>query len=420
MTFCYVNKGNRRRSALVTLAFLLTFVASPELNAQKLTLKQEAGIKKTVTSQFGELNNLGNLDCGRSAFCTIGKETYYNPDGFHFLFRLRGDTLERIDNCVFHGANFSRYLFTWNDKIYALGGYGFFTTNNNLEYFNTQTREWSFEPTTGDIPPFVMGSMLRTEHYLYSFNNMKGGNGAAEDIADQDIYRLNLETMSWKRFANNNPEISHLVKARHYYLRDYTFFLSSPYSILVREKDLKYIRISAEQLGMVGLGDDIVLDSNKLSCTAPGRGPGNSRSIQLDFDSIWAESGSEAQPFVLEPGKDEKRETGNITWMAIGGALIFGTTGILIYRKRKRKAPAETKENGESELFRKLRVQTKRLLTVEELDELLGITHLETDSKKLKRHRLLSDLEIKHPGVIAREKDEADKRRYLYRISISQ
>ena len=70
-----------------------------------------------------------------------------------------------------------------------------------------------------------------------------------------------------------------------------------------------------------------------------------------------------------------------------------------------------------TELHLKLIGLQRTTLTIEELDEILEITHLEPDSKKLKRTRLINDLNNLKPNFIERQRDESDKRRYLYKIN---
>jgi hypothetical protein len=41
---------------------------------------------------------------------------------------------------------------------------------------------------------------------------------------------------------------------------------------------------------------------------------------------------------------------------------------------------------------------------------------MDPESKKFKRNRLINDMNQRHPDFITREKDETDKRRYLYQI----
>ena len=70
-----------------------------------------------------------------------------------------------------------------------------------------------------------------------------------------------------------------------------------------------------------------------------------------------------------------------------------------------------------SELHLKLISIQKTTLTIEELDEIFEIVHLEPDSKKLKRTRLINELNVSKPNFIERERDESDKRRYLYKVN---
>jgi DNA-binding MarR family transcriptional regulator len=70
-----------------------------------------------------------------------------------------------------------------------------------------------------------------------------------------------------------------------------------------------------------------------------------------------------------------------------------------------------------SELHLRLIGLQKTTLTIEELDEIFEIVHLEPDSKKLKRTRLINELNVSKPNFIERERDESDKRRYLYKIN---
>ena len=55
-------------------------------------------------------------------------------------------------------------------------------------------------------------------------------------------------------------------------------------------------------------------------------------------------------------------------------------------------------------------------LSWEEMDKILNISHLEGDSRKLRRHRLLKDFP---KGMITRRKDDKDKRRFIYFIDRS-
>ena len=117
------------------LLFILATVCT-KISAQTLSNKQESEIRKTIHTQFQEASEELKYNFGFNNIQCISKDTLYNPDGYHYVFRLTKGKAERIDKCTFHGANFQRFLFQWKGNLFAMGGYGFFTTNNNLEFFN--------------------------------------------------------------------------------------------------------------------------------------------------------------------------------------------------------------------------------------------------------------------------------------------
>ncbi len=53
-------------------------------------------------------------------------------------------------------------------------------------------------------------------------------------------------------------------------------------------------------------------------------------------------------------------------------------------------------------------------ITVEELDRLFEIDHMEMESRKSKRHKIINQLNVDCHGLITRIKDENDKRKFLY------
>ena len=61
-------------------------------------------------------------------------------------------------------------------------------------------------------------------------------------------------------------------------------------------------------------------------------------------------------------------------------------------------------------------ISEKRMLNTEELDALFGIEHMDVDSKKFKRNRMINEMNQRHPDFITRQKDDTDKRRFLYQI----
>ena len=69
------------------------------------------------------------------------------------MYQLNNDTIQRIDNSYTHKMTWDSNLFTYNDTIYRYGGYGFWTTNNKLTFYDTVTNEWQIISSVNGIYP---------------------------------------------------------------------------------------------------------------------------------------------------------------------------------------------------------------------------------------------------------------------------
>lgn len=361
-------------------------------------------------------------------FCFIGNDTFVNPDGFHFLFKLQNDTIIRLDHSIFHGANFGRYLFTYNKNIYLLGGYGLFNTNNNLETLNWKTKEWVIEKTNGEKPPYIFsGITFKSDNFIYTFNNFKGNNNVEPNVLFQDVYKLDLNNKTWTRFENINsafldPTISTLTSA-NFYLKDYIINIRGIEVTLIKTATLQYIQSSIEQWNILQNyteADSLRIDNNSISSIRIGSSSIKPQPLNLNFDSIFTKNIHLAKILILEPSWFQVACFQK--WPIVICISILISALLLFFKKLNKiiKTPVViVKSNGKNDieaLITKIKASTNKELTIDELDVLLDIFHLELESRKLKRHRLLHVIDIKSPNLISRTKDVTDKRKYLYII----
>lgn len=77
-------------------------------------------------------------------------------EGTGLLFRvtLEKDTLiyTRVEKTKYAGYNFYAAHFTFQEKIYSFGGYGFWKTNGGMRVFNTLSKEWDIVPLKEEKP----------------------------------------------------------------------------------------------------------------------------------------------------------------------------------------------------------------------------------------------------------------------------
>jgi hypothetical protein len=388
--------------------------------AQILTPKQEEVARSLLRKYFNDTLNITFLNAGPNAFAPLNGDTLFNVPGFHYLFKLVGDTMQRLDHSYFHGGNFERYLYTHQDHIYLIGGYGFFTTNNHIEIFNPQLKEWEVIPTTGNKPPFIKGLCIKADSFIYSFYNLRNGNMVEPDLYDPAIYRLNLHNNKWDKFINVNPVFNKLDFKL--YSRNFIVGVSTNQAIIIHKSLLQYIIIPREAIRLSYINHDmqLVVNGDSLSYITYHSNPGVRSRIAISLQKIWQDNKANARPFILEPTFLQYvlyyQNIIIITAIVILGLVIL----LLLRRKRKVRniivATAPSLEIKKHPSFDMIVNSPTNNLNTDELDALLQISHMEAESRKLKRHRLLTEIEHMHPGLIQRKKDETDKRRYLYYI----
>jgi hypothetical protein len=195
-------------------------------------LKYQDGVKSFIAQQFGNASNDPELLLGYNHLVVIKKDTFIVPNGYHYVFKIVDGIPIRQDESTFHGGNFGRFLFTWNNTIYALGGYGFFNTNNNLEYYNSKLKGWAVQSMSGDKPKNILGIAYLLNNQIISFNNYKAGNSINKDELDSNLYIMDLKNMKWRKF--HLSEKACLI-GRVYYLRDYIISIGELNTIIINK-----------------------------------------------------------------------------------------------------------------------------------------------------------------------------------------
>jgi hypothetical protein len=100
-------------------------------------------------------------------------------------------------------------------------------------------------------------------------------------------------------------------------------------------------------------------------------------------------------------------------------SILFCIVLFLIIRFKlsvKRSSTSEPEIMEKHNYYDKIAMYASEILRTHEIDELFEIEKLSYDSRKLKRHRLIQEINKKHPDLIQRVKDKEDQRKYLYII----
>ena len=186
------------------------------------------------------------------------KVYFVNASG-GYVFEFDGKAIKRIDNSDNLRAYYGSEVFSYNNNIYQLGGYGFWQFRSQLLKFDFDTREWVLEKqllddNMGLIDPlsyvkqdklFVISKELRDNFFENTFSNEQI---IVYDFKTKEIEKKSFDFNKYKGYfeknrfyLDNNSSISENLSVINYYnnfqvgLFD---FLSNKMSILTLENKI--------------------------------------------------------------------------------------------------------------------------------------------------------------------------------------
>ena len=427
-------------------------------SAQILTTKQENQINLLLASKFPETKlNSNSFNNGAASFQYIGKDIFYNLNGFHYLFKLSGDSLIRMDHSNFHNCDNNRFLFNFNKEIYCLGGYGFFVTNNILKKFNVESKEWIFVECKGEIPPFISGPAFISGQYLYSFWNVKFGNNVTAERKDQSGYRLNLNTFLWEKIGFFYPKTAEINSTYVYgsilYTRDYVFIILGLQSLIISPKTNSYLLLNNEANCLSPSSQLVRIDSNNIFYLF------KEETKQLNLDQYWKNNIKLTNKISWEKPIFYSLNQISPIYLALLSLILVSFGFIIMYFLKKQRfnsskaqktrhtpikndeiskdlidiIPALSPENkddlGLSPIksynnlspdliiaLNNIKKENSATLSCDEFDAFFNINFLTGNSRKLRRFRVLKSLPS---NLFRRTKCTKDKRKFNYSINLS-
>jgi hypothetical protein len=114
--------------------------------------------------------------------------------------------ISRLDRTYFRGDNCGSYNFIRKGKYYQIGGYGFWETNNHITFFDPKIKEWEGILASGDVPFGVYRSYsayLPESDKLITFSNFS--NDISQDKGslklNNDIYEFSFSSGTWTKIG---------------------------------------------------------------------------------------------------------------------------------------------------------------------------------------------------------------------------
>ena len=258
------------------LIFCLVFCCSSTSKAQSNLLNliaEKSNQDITIKANAPENKILAlpkELECGAANHNYLVKngQLFTLVDGSGKVYLTDSSTTSRIDNTCFEGYNFGAYTFVWENKLYSLGGWGFWKTNGGLRYYDEKAKEWFIVRLNEEVEFSQIRNSLVCP-------DLKNNRIYIAYIEAHDVYEitpkekedtryhvqcLNLETASWWK---ESKLLSKDIRSE--YLTDHRQIIPTKYGLIMEGvgdfwglfdfNNNKVFKLNAEIAGLLGANE---------------------------------------------------------------------------------------------------------------------------------------------------------------------
>jgi len=362
----------------------------------------------------------------------------------------------RIDSTFYTGYNFGAFVFSFNDTIYSLGGYGFWEFNGQLRYFRPSKLGWEVKPVNRKIPVgfnntgIYLDQKYSSIYYVSDsrhFSESLKKNSDQEHISNQ-VFDLNLKTKDWKESGIPTTDLIKLteVSGRIAVLPWGELFLAGPraqYQYETTLVDYRTNRIFA--LKKSHKSDNI------FNLRYGAHSELNKRLITYYHDSVLTILTSNKERLDIPLNKSDFTDTGisvyvpvqensiltstRLAWLGMIAAVSLSILGFVLWKRRKPEpAPIPFERNNavvfdpvEQELLKRFLANPEPCLSVDEVDQILDTTKKSKDVQNQKRSSATRSINNKFliltgdPGnLIFTSRLEFDRRMIQYKLDIER
>ena len=386
-------------------------ITPPRINLNKIFLKFKEFNDPTVIRNFKE-NFFKNIRYQNDSIA------YFNPNGTLHLFKIKFDsiiTINKLSKGIYHGSTFNRYLFNNENKIYSFGGEGLWSSCSKLLEFNIKNREW-FKIEIKNYP-FDASKIISSWLINNKLKVLLSINGNNKSKKFNFLFgEIDMNTFSFTEIGGfssmYSPDLSFgnrniIGESNRYIIYENSSLENCNYGIFDKKsgerlftnllKDIPCI----DGISYVYLNDSTLFyrsSSNELS------------SVVINESSIYARYPMKEIYYdrILE------NRMYKISSYAIGFIIL---SVLIITLIKKINLNSYSSDDNTYEIEKRLLVSKGTIIKREELDELLGISHLSFDSIKSKRSSMIRTINDNGRLKIERIRKEDDKRFFKYSIN---
>ena len=143
------------------------------------------------------------------------EKTYLIIRGLGKVYKADKDTVFSIDNSFEWKSRYSSFNFMRKGVIHSYGGYGFYSSKNNIVYFDTSSKEWSFVKQK-NLNPVSNTSRLSKydsiEDVLYTTLGMQNRNGI--EFYNYKTVKFDFKTLNWIEVSELDKRIMDFIQKK--------------------------------------------------------------------------------------------------------------------------------------------------------------------------------------------------------------
>lgn len=340
------------------------------------------------------------------------------------LYKINGALLEKQYRYFNRGYNCGANVFARNGQHYLLGGHGFWMSQMDLLSFDEIHGSWEWLKTKDQPLDYYSNYVYQNSKGVFALFGGYYNPRTATDGLESQGYFLDWKTKAWKKLEVRIEGVDladFMAKGGAYFIETQDYILLATtngapnlgWNILEKESG----RLFYFQSRNVDMGLSLYMEviGNRLYYQAP-----SGEEKILDLDAIKAKSKQVGEVRVHEEEKDK-----GMAMLPIVGLLGLGLGALLLWfllARRKKGAiefPSEMLPPNKFAPIDLILPFSGQLLTTETLDQLLGIDQQANfDSKRMKRARLINEINELYLAQAGKELIERDKkpedRRYVY------
>lgn len=175
-------------------------------------------VRGTLLASQKVLNKEINMQELKQEFVPVmlHKKLHFVERGCGRVFRFDQGMLERIDHSFSHRNQYDALIISFNDTLYCVGGYGFFTVKDHVTYFDESLGQWFLKNNSFKVKYQILDPLyLKKSSSLLVFGGLYVRENKNE-VESNEIYKkvieFNLKTKTWKYKGELNDD---LIKFMH-------------------------------------------------------------------------------------------------------------------------------------------------------------------------------------------------------------